>query len=142
MFVAMLGALALANPYAAKPGSGSSASPFQWQVPGRAVGSIELVLTVPEGYAIYRDRLGVVAVKGTIGEPVFPPAELKPDLYEPGKWRASYTTDVVVTVPVVAVDGGRVELELTQQGCREGLCWPIETTTHTVAVVLPKATEE
>ena len=66
----------------------------------------------------------------------FPDAKLMPDPYAPGQWRAAYTTDIVVEVPVLEVVDGKVELELTQQGCRKGLCWPITITRHEVAVVL------
>jgi hypothetical protein len=135
----MLSTVALANPYAPTVPLAPSvdAPPFRWIVPERAVDVVEVVLTVPAEHLVYRDMLGIRAVEGTIDTPVFPEARLRPDLYDPGEWRASFDADVRVKVPVKAVGAtGQVVLELTQQGCRAGLCWPIVTTRHPVAVTL------
>ncbi|MCA9570672.1 MAG: hypothetical protein KC656_22680 [Myxococcales bacterium] len=137
----LLGSVSLANPYGGGglsiPSAAPEVAPFHWEVPERAVGSITLVLTVPKDHAVYQDAVAIEAVRGRIGEPVYPEARLAPDPYEPGSWRASWSADVRVEVPVEAADAGVVELRLTHQGCRAGLCWPIEVSTHTVHVALP-----
>lgn len=139
MVFATLFAVSFANPYAGSSGL-SLEAPFRWSVPERAVDTISITLHIPSDHAVYRDQVEVKAVRGRLGEVVFPEAELKPDPYEPGAWRATYTADTVLQVPVVSTDGGEVELELTQQGCRKGLCWPIVVTRHVVRVV--KTTKE
>ncbi len=112
-------------------------SPFGWIVPERAVGQVEVVLTVPPGHAVYRDRLRVEALEGRIGEVEFPPASLMADPAAPGRWRAAYREDVRIVVPVERTGpAGRLVLALTHQGCREGLCWPEQTRTYTVQVAL------
>lgn len=130
--------LALGNPY----GGGSTLTsqieraPFTWEVPPVAVGgTLELSLKIPDGFAVYRDGIEVSAAKGpvTLGEIPWPEAKLTQDPSDPTQYRALYGRDVQLRIPVTGA--GDLELTLTHQGCREGLCWPPTTTTHTVKVI-------
>ena len=126
---------ASANPYAqgAAPLTVEK-QPFEWRAPSLAVGVVELVLHVPEGYAVYRDQIAIRAAEGSvaIGDPVFPEPKLAQDLGNPEEWRALYDRDVVIQVPVKGA--GLLELELEHQGCRKGLCWPMTTAKRQVRV--------
>ena len=113
-------------------------NPFVWEVPTFAVDAIPVSLTIPKEHSVYADRLVVRASKGVLGEWKLPPAKLQADPTKPGVLRASWTEDLSFEVPVSSVSDGEVVLELEQQGCGKGLCWPITTTTHTVRVTLTK----
>lgn len=128
---------ALANPYRSGPllsddQAQVDTDPFTWEVPAvTGEHKLVIVLRVPKGHAVYQDQIGLRAIQGEIGDPVFPEAELAPDPSEPEAWRAIHRADVRIEIPVKP---GRIELELSHQGCRKGLCWPRKTVTKTVVV--------
>lgn len=124
---------ALANPYLPTQPVPAAVEqdPFVWEVPALSASPIELVLTVPSGYAVYRDEIGIRATQGTLGEPVFPEPVLRADPSDPTTIRALYDGPVRILVPAEA---GEIELVLTHQGCRKGLCWPRSETTKKVTV--------
>jgi len=129
---------ALANPYSQglNPPSAVEAQPFAWEVPRLSAGdTVEIVLHIPAGYAVYRDLLKISATPGPvkIGEPVFPEAHLGVDPSNPEQYRALYDADLTVQIPVSG--SGTLELVLEHQGCRAGLCWPITTEKHELKVV-------
>ncbi|MCB9676628.1 MAG: protein-disulfide reductase DsbD N-terminal domain-containing protein [Alphaproteobacteria bacterium] len=127
---------ALANPYADRTEPVAVESqPFEWVVPDLAAREVELILRIPEGYAVYRENIRIEAAKGpvSLGEPVFPEPKLASDPGNPEEYRALYDGDIAVRVPVKG--SGVLELTLEHQGCRKGLCWPITTSTHAVRVV-------
>lgn len=123
----------LANPYLPAEATPVAVEkdPFVWQVPEVSPTPVVVSLTIPEGYAVYRDALSITAVQGTIGEPVFPEARLAPDPSEPGRFRALYDGPIQIQVPA---EPGKIVLEVAHQGCRKGLCWPRTTSRHEVVV--------
>ena len=135
MFFASLIAAFAQNPYAGAPTPTVDLQPFTWTVPSRALGpTLDLKLTVPPGHAVYREYIEIRVVGGPVkvGEPGFPEPELGVDPSNPEVYRALYRSDVPVTLPVTGA--GTLQLELSHQGCRQGLCWPITRSTHTVEI--------
>lgn len=126
----LLGAALAGNPYAEKSEL-FEVQPFQWTAVSKLPGQIELSLHIPSGSAVYRDQLGIVAIIGTIGEPIFPVSKLAVDPSNPEQYKALYDADVVIQVPATA---GDLVLQLTHQGCRAGLCWPQTTVEKKVTV--------
>lgn len=129
---------AMANPYLSGPAMDPIAvgavekDPFVWSAPTiTGERTVVFVLTVPEGYAVYRDELQVKVVSGKAGEPRFPEPKLAVDPSNPEEWRALYDGDVRIELPV---EPGDLVVELSHQGCRKGLCWPHSVVTKTVAV--------
>lgn len=130
----------------------SEPDPFRWEAGGGAVAPgdvirVPLTLRVPEGHAVYRDRVKASCVPSgglTVTNVDVPLGEPRPDPAGEGI-RPQLVSDAVVQLHVRADSAampGLVTLQCTatHQGCRAGLCWPEVNTqvSANVAVLAPK----
>ncbi|MFZ6773198.1 protein-disulfide reductase DsbD [Undibacterium sp. SXout7W] len=87
-----------------------------------APGTVEVTLTIADGYYLYRERLKFTSDDAKLGEPVLPKGKVKFDeTFQ--KEVETYRHSLVVTIPVQAA--GDFTLKVGRQGCADqGLCYP------------------
>lgn len=155
-------AIALANPYAPKPGAGPifevppvnpggiaamTPDPFEWVAgPAKGVagkdGRIVVRLLIPPDHDVWRDMVEVRVVDDgglKLGLADLPPGI--PVVEADGTPRERYRGEAVVWIPVGAAPAGTrtVKLALSHQGCRPGLCFPPKTSELVVTVEVAAA---
>jgi thiol:disulfide interchange protein DsbD len=93
---------------------------------------LRVIFDIADGYYLYRDRTHIVSdPAGQIGEPTFPPADVKNDPFF-GKQNV-YHKQISITVPLKAAMADGLKLKVTAQGCANvGVCYPPLTQTLTV----------
>ena len=86
--------------------------------------AVEVRFQIADGYYMYRDkfRFAVDGGDAKLGEPHFPQGQRKKDEFFGDV--ETYRRQVAVRLPVT-VDGDRLRLEVTSQGCADvGVCYP------------------
>lgn len=93
-----------------------------------ADGDVVATWQMPDGYYLYKHRFAFTTRDGTeLGAPVIPDGKQKVDDYF-GEVEVYYH-GVEVRAPVLAQQGGRIEVGIEYQGCADyGLCYPPEQT--------------
>ncbi len=105
---------------------------------------------VTKGYYLYKDKISFSLVNTdenkanlSLGEPVFPPAEVKVD--ESFGRSEVYHHDVVVKVPLLRISAGgseTIKVKVKYQGCADkGFCYPPITKIWDVFIPAIKASE-
>ncbi len=99
--------------------------------------TVEARWQITDGYYMYRQKIRFSAEPGTVslGEPVFPPGEVKDDEFF-GKVE-TYRKEIRIRIPVEANGALSLTLKAVSQGCwDQGICYP-PTPQQTKVVLLP-----
>ncbi|MEL6350002.1 MAG: protein-disulfide reductase DsbD domain-containing protein, partial [Myxococcota bacterium] len=102
---------------------------------------VQVILTVPPGFHVYRDMLQVDVVDPdglTLGPPDFPPGLMKTDPANPANQREQYDLDVIVDVPATAKTAGTYNptFSVRFQACKDTLCFMPKTQEITIPVTV------
>lgn len=89
---------------------------------------VQLILSVPPGFKVYRDMLHVSVLDDggmQLGEPDFPPGLMRPDPANPGSMRELYDMDVYIEFTASATAPGTYHplFEIGFQACKNATCF-------------------
>ena len=110
----------------------ASENPFRSEVRIKDVhahkASVEIVISVPQGFHLYKDMMWVKPASHThlkFSDPLFPKGVFLPDPANPNQYREHFDKTVLIELPVDMLEKGvhTTSLEVRYQGCKAGLCY-------------------